>query len=320
MSQIGSPTYKIAKYFLDFISPITKNEYTLKESFAFVSMIDKQDNNAFMCIVDIDSLFTNVLLEEAMEVVIKNVFGRKTKINVLSKSDFEDLLKLTTMGTVFYFNGNYYKQLDGVAMGTPLGPALANVFLYLHERKWLRKCPVAYAPIFYKGYVDDIFVLLKSENHLNNLLFYLNSKHPNIRFTCEIEEDKSLAFLEIDVYRGNNKFETLAHRKSTFSGVYTNYTSFIATEYKSSLITTLLCRSFIIVCDYHKLHEEIVMLKSALRQNGDPTRFLDKIINKFLDKTFRKRITITTISKKILSLVLPYLGIQSLRLKKKLNN
>ena len=150
----------------------------------------------------------------------------------LSKSDFRDLLKLTTMVTVFYFNSSYYKQLDGVAMGSPLGPASANAFLCHHERKWLRKCPVTYAPTFYKCYVDGIFVLLKSENHVNNLLFYLNSKHTNIRFTCEIEKDRSLAFLAINVYRDNNKFGTSVHRKSTFSGVYTKYRSFIATEYK----------------------------------------------------------------------------------------
>ena len=83
--------------------------------------------------------------------------SQKEKINELSKSDFRDLLKLTTMGTVFYFNGNYYKQLDGVAMGSPLEPALAYAFLCHHERKWLRECSVTYAPIFYKRYVDDIF-------------------------------------------------------------------------------------------------------------------------------------------------------------------
>ena len=119
-------------------------------------------------------------------------------------------------------------------------------------------------------------------------MLFLNSKHPNIRFTCEIEKDRSLAFLDINVYRGNNKFETSVHHKSTSSGVYTNYESFISTEYKSSLSTTLLYRSFTIVCDHHKLHEEIVKLKSELMQNGYPPRFLDKIISKFLDKKIQK--------------------------------
>ena len=163
------------------------------------------------------------------------------------------------------------------------------------------------------------FVLLKSENHFSNLLFYLKCKHPNIRFTYEIEKGRSLAVLDSDVDRGNNKFETSVHRKSTFPGIYTNYRFFIATEYKSSLITTLLYRSFTIVSDYHKLHEEIVKLKSVLRQNGYPTRLMDKIISKFLDKSFTKRVTITTVPKKTLPLVLPYLGTQSLRLKKKLD-
>ena len=172
-------------------------------------------------------------------------------------------------------------------MGSPLGPALANAYLCRHERKWLREfAEFAYAPIFYKLYVDDIFVLLKYENHVYNLLFYLNFKHPNIIFTYEIEKDRCLVFLDINVYRGNNKFETV-HRKSTFSGVYTYYKSFIATEYKSSLIATLLHRSFAIASDYHKLHEEIVKSKPVLRWNGFPTRFLDKIISKSLDKSFK---------------------------------
>ena len=74
-------------------------------------MIDKLDHNSFMCSFDIDFLFTNVPLEEKIKIMIKNVFGRKRKINGLSKSDLRDLLKLTAMGIVFYFNSNYYKQL-----------------------------------------------------------------------------------------------------------------------------------------------------------------------------------------------------------------
>ena len=70
---------------------------------------------------------------------------------------------------------------------------------------------------------------------------------------------------------GNNKFKTTVHRKSTFSGVYTNYKSFIAIEHKSSLIITVLYRRFTIVSDCSKLHDEIVKLESALRQNGHPT-------------------------------------------------
>ena len=56
-------------------------------------MIDKQDHNSFISSFDIDSLYMNVPLEEKIEIVIKNVFSRKRKINGLSKNDFRDLLK-----------------------------------------------------------------------------------------------------------------------------------------------------------------------------------------------------------------------------------
>ena len=90
--QIGSPTYKIAKYLLDFI---TKDEYMLKDSSEFVSMIDKQDHNSFMCSFDLDYLFTKVPLEETIEIVIKNLFGRKRIM-------FQFFISVTLMTFLFY--------------------------------------------------------------------------------------------------------------------------------------------------------------------------------------------------------------------------
>ena len=114
-------------------------------------------------------------------------------MNGLGESDFQDLLKLTTMSTVFYFNGNYYKQLEGVAMGSPLGPVLANHILCHHKSKWLREYLVSHAPIFYKRYINDIFVLLKSVNHVTIFFFFLSK----FQIACEIEKDRSLAFIRI---------------------------------------------------------------------------------------------------------------------------
>lgn len=81
----------------------------------------------------------------------------------------------------------------------------------------------------------------------------MSFNYPNIRSTCEIEKRKHLAFLNINVYRSKNSFETSVQRKSIFSGVYTKYRSFIANEYKRSLVSALLHRSFTITSGYHKL-------------------------------------------------------------------
>ena len=134
----------------------------------------------------------------------------------ISKSDFRNLLLMSTKGTVFYFNGHYYSQKDGVAMGSPLGPALANAFLCHHEASWLDECPLSYAPIFFVRYVDDIFVLIRSKEHITHLAAYFSSRHPNIKFTYEVEVDNTLAFLDVNVYRESDKFSSTVHRKNTF--------------------------------------------------------------------------------------------------------
>ena len=72
----------------------------------------------------------------------------------------------------FIFNGLLYKQI--VAMGSPLGPSLANTFLSYHEKNWLNNCPQGFKPAFYGRYVDDIFKLFKSNDHLKYFQDFLN--------------------------------------------------------------------------------------------------------------------------------------------------
>jgi hypothetical protein len=318
ISQIGSSSYKIAKFLLKFITPVTTNEFTLKDSFEFCSMLDNKNHQLFMCSLDVDSLFTNVPLEETIEIIIKQIFGRKKKLQGIWRTDFRDMLLLTTKGTVFYFNDAYYRQIDGVAMGSPLGPALANAFLCYYEKKWIEDCPTAYAPVFYTRYVDDIFLLLHSLDHLNDLVEYFNSKHQNINFTSESEQNNSLAFLDVNVERDQDKFVTSTHHKETFSGVYSNFSSLIATKYKHSLVLTLLHRCFMIVSTYEQLHEEIVKLKEILKRNNYPEKLLDKLISKFLNKVFEKRDPVLTVPRRVIRVILPFLGSVSLNVKEKL--
>ena len=80
----------------------------------------------------------------------------------------------------FNFDKTFYGQLDGVAMGSPLGPTLTNSFLCYHEKRWLDKCPEEFKPVFYRRYVDDIFVLFRKEEHFKLFLNYFNSFHENV--------------------------------------------------------------------------------------------------------------------------------------------
>ena len=78
-----------------------------------------------------------------------------------------------------------------MAIGSPLGPTLANAFLWHYEKEWLDNCPIHFKPIIYKRYVDDIFVLLTSKEHLQLFVDYMNKQHKRIKFTSEAENDNS---------------------------------------------------------------------------------------------------------------------------------
>ena len=93
---------------------------------------------------DIESLFTNIPLEETMNICVDKLF-----VSNLTKESFRSLLELATLDSFFIFDGKYYRQKNGVAMGSPLGPTLANVFLCHFEEPWISDCPIDYKPIYY---------------------------------------------------------------------------------------------------------------------------------------------------------------------------
>ena len=144
---------------------------------------------------------------------------------------------------LFIFNEKLYKQINGVAMGSLLGPTLANIFLGYHERRWLDNCPPTFKPVLYRRYIDDTFLLLRHESHIQNFLNYLNSQHQSIEFTCETENNCKLNFLNITIHR-NLKFETSEDlfRKKSFTNFGMKFNSCIPNLYKNNLIPCLIFR------------------------------------------------------------------------------
>ena len=208
----------------------------------------------------------------------------------LSKSEVYYLLKLATS----VFDNILYKQIDGVATGSPLGPTLANAFLCHYKKHWLDSCPPEFKPLVYKRYVDDIFVLFKSKDHLLLFTMYMNTRHKNFKFTFDLQQNNSFSFLDVKITRGSNGFSTSVFRKATFSGVFTNFDSFIFESYKTDLIFTLLFRCFTICSDMQSFHLEVEQLRQIFKCNNYPVGLIDQCVKTFLNKIYvPKRILIT---------------------------
>ena len=104
-------------------------------------------------------------------------------------------------------------------------------------------CPLQFKPKFYRGYVDDIFLLFDKKDHVKKFLKYMNTRHRNIKFTFEEDQDNKISFLDISITRVGNELQTSLFRKKTFSGVYLNFNSHLPNTYEKGLIDTLLYRA-----------------------------------------------------------------------------
>ena len=142
LSAINTPSYKLAKFLVPLLTPLTSNDFTIKDSVSFAEEVSSLDSAYYMTSFDIESLFTIIPLEETINICVDKPFENNTKVENLTKESFRSLLELTTLDSFFIFDGKYYRQKDGVAMGSPLGPTLANVFLCHFEEQWISDCPI----------------------------------------------------------------------------------------------------------------------------------------------------------------------------------
>ena len=213
-----------------------------------------------MASFDIKNLYTNIPLVETIDIILDKLFTSPCSVVLgLPRSMFKALLELSVMHSFFLFNGKFYKQTDGLGMGQPLSPTFENIFLCFHEEKWLSSCP-HFKPVFYRRYIDDTFLVFEHSSHVPLFLNYLNNKHPNLKFTSETEISNKLPFLDCNIHRVNNTFETSVYRKNTFSGLGISNFSFCSNAFKLNSINTLLFRAYGICSNYFHLHNEFNFL------------------------------------------------------------
>ena len=157
------------------------NRYTITYIIEFATEIRNLEiiNGDILVSYDVSSLFTNVPLDETIEILANraftnNWFNTTHDLN-LTKTDLVDLLSAATKGQLFQFNGALYEQTDGVVMGSPLGPLLANVFMSSIEENLEREGKL---PFFFRRYVDDTLTLMPNIATATNFLDTLTRHIP----------------------------------------------------------------------------------------------------------------------------------------------
>ena len=139
----------------------------------------------FHGIINVDALFTNVLVEEIIKTCINGLFKSEMTVSRLNRKEMFEMLSLTLKKSIILFDNEHYSQIDGVAMGFLLGPTLANIFLCYHESNWLKDFPKDFKSVYYKRYGMIFLFCLTNQNMRIFFLNIFNEKDKNIRFSIE---------------------------------------------------------------------------------------------------------------------------------------
>lgn len=174
ISQVTTPTYQLSKTINKIITPYLPSNYILKNTNDFIDILATASNLTQSKVVslDVESLFTNVPIEDTIEIIIKHVYSHPNiSPPKISKHHLSEILRICTKELPFTApDGSIYKQIEGVAMGSPLGPTFANFYMgHLEENVFQIQMN---KPLIYARYVDDIFVVARDASEVHNLKHY----------------------------------------------------------------------------------------------------------------------------------------------------
>lgn len=212
------PSSNLALFLELILKPLVLNSFSyLKDSQNLIQTTHSLTlpHDAFLHSCDFESLYTNINSHQCIE-LLTNYVNVNIKCEHFSSLAFKNILELSLFNNYFVFDYTYFLQKSGIPMGIICGPTLANLFLSILEEKWL----VIHRPIFYKRYIDDIFIIST---------FKLNSTHfqnffSNLQLNIVIENEVNFLDLLISIDKITNKlnFNLYIKPTNTFSYLQTN--------------------------------------------------------------------------------------------------
>ena len=230
----------------------------------------------------------NVPLSETINILVDKAFTNdwfnQTYDLNLEREELTQLLEVATTNRLFQFNGQLYEHTDGVAMGSPLGPLMANVFMCHLEDKLARDGMV---PSIYKRYADDTLARMPNTDAAADFLTTLNGLHPSLKCTMEFPADNRIPFIGIIIKNGT-ELETRVYRKPTNTGLLLHFQSHVDKRYKTGLLKTLLHRAHALSSTTEAFHEECTKLRSIFSRFDYPIGLINSTIDTLIQNIATK--------------------------------
>ncbi len=272
MAIVGLVTV-LAKYLAYILSYLVgKNGHHINNSQEFVEKVIHLilSPDQVMISYDVSALFPSVPIKDALDIILIKLQNDPTLSDrtPLTPEEIINLLEFCLTTTYFTFRGDIYIQQFGAAMGSPVSPIVANLYMENFETEALNTAP--HPPSEWDRYVDDTFVI-QLRQWVDELTDHINDVNEHINFTIEPEKDNKLAFLDTCINKQpDGSLKITVYRKPTHTNQYLNFASHHHIQQKLGIVKTLFHRCDSIVTDPADRRIEKDTIKNALRDSGYP--------------------------------------------------
>jgi hypothetical protein len=284
VSSINAPahklSYKINSLFRNFTS--FKPKYSVKNSIDLIEKLSKVKvpDNARLVSFDVTNLFTSVPVQESLLLAGKILDDTQFQEPSV-REELKTLLKACTDQNFFKFNGSTYIQKDGLAMGSPLSPLLAEIFMDNFERQLIENSNFKKNIKYWFRYVDDILCLWEgSLRQLETFHSNLNKTHKNIHFTKEIEVNNQLNYLDLSIAIQENKHHFKIFRKPTSTDSVIPMNSCHPFQHKLATFHSLLDRLLRVPMSTANFKMELGIILQIAVNNGYKKQIIYNLLNK----------------------------------------
>ena len=180
---------------------------------------------------DVVSLYTNVPVEQAINETADLLYDGRWDDPPIDKNTFIELTRLCSTNVLMATTDGYYRQKEGLGMGLPSAPGLANVWMSKYDTIITQD-----KPKLYKRYVDDILTTIL-RNKIDEKLKQINELHDNLTFTYETEDSSGkLSFLDALLQHKEHKVSSTWYTKPTDNGLILNFHSLAPSKYKRNIV------------------------------------------------------------------------------------
>lgn len=291
VSDCGSETYFTAEFLDHYLNPLSnKHPAYVRDTYHFIEIVHalRISEEFYFFSMDVDNLYTNIPIQAGIECV-RNIFQAHPD----PKRPDEELLQLLEINLTrndFMFDGKFYLQIKGTAMGKKFAPAYANIFMANWEKEALAKCQKK--PVCYLRYLDDIWgIWVGSEEEFREFVAILNSHDPSITLKTELSK-QSIDFLDTTVFKGPEfqkdfKLDVKVFFKSTDTHALLHKHSFHPKHTFRGIVKSQLLRYKRICTRDEHFKGAVTTLFKALRRRGYSRPFLKHCFRTFEDRTRR---------------------------------